>query len=186
LEQRAVPAQIFTDTDNLRNIGQLTKKAFNTVVLTRKRVAKETADLSYELAEARVEPKLTSQTVLHPETGKRIKLNPEQYYMRSSREGEQYVIELNKVINSKLYKRLKEEGGNLNRQRRKELLEEAKRRAVQYATELVHRQMWVLADLSKDEWNSLLEKEQDYYLKKVVLEGKTEALTQRSGRLDSK
>ena len=186
LEQRAVPAQIFTDTDNVRNVGSVISKIGNSVVLTRKRVAKETADLSYELAETRVEPKLTSQTVLHPETGKRIKLNPEQYYMRSSREGEQYVIELNKVVNSKLYKRLKEEGGNINRQRRKELLEEAKRRAVEYATELVHRQMWVLADLTEDEWNNLLKKEQDYYLKKVVLEGKTEALTQRSGRLGAK
>ena len=186
VEQRAVPAQIFTDTDNLRNIGQLAKKIVNTTVLTRKRVAKETANLSYELAEARVEPKLTSQTIIHPNGKKRVKLSPEEYHMRASREGEQYVIELNKVINSRRYKRLKEEGGNTNRAERKKMLEEAKRRAIKYATELTIRQRWVLADKSSEEWEKLTKQEQDYYYKIGVLEGRIEELTQRTGRLGSK
>jgi hypothetical protein len=186
LEHRAVPAQAFTDTDNIRSIGSIATKAVNTIVLSRKRVAKETADLSYELAETRVEPKITSQTIIHPSGKKRIKLSPEEYHMRSSREGEQYVIELNKAINSREYQKLKEEGGNTNRKRRRDILKEAKRRAVAYATELTLRHRWVLADKSSEEWKKLTKKEQDYFFKIGVLEGRVEKLTQRTGRLGSK
>ena len=66
------------------------------------------------------------------------------------------------------------------------MLEEAKRRAIKYATELTIRQRWVLADKSSEEWEKLTKQEQDYYYKIGVLEGRIEELTQRTGRLGSK
>ena len=185
LEQRAVPAQVFTDTDNLRNVGQFAKKTLNTVVITRTRKSKDTGDLSYELAEARVEPKITSQTIRHP-AGHTIKLSPEAYFMRASREGERYVMLLNRAINSEEYKRLKEEGGNTNRNRRKQILEEAKRMAINYGTESILRQQWCLTDFSSDEWNELSEEKKTRTLRRIYKEGQIATMTTRSGRLDSK
>jgi len=132
---REKPLEIFSGTDNLSGPEYAIKKSLNTIVVTRPGYRRDTADLSSTLAMLGIDAKRPDPYFVVPGTKAKVKLNSFLYYKKSMYEGERYKEYLESVINSEEYGRLNEVEKNKGRKVanniRKQLLENAKKMAIQ-------------------------------------------------------